>query len=142
QNRYYSAGIDPTKDSVQISKFGAGSLTLTGTNTYNGNVTVNAGVLRITYQNGDGVTGGGLGLGSQTTPPTKTVSVTSSTGDAGVHFLATNVPIEVDSTLAFQTAGVTGAIVNEAGNNIINGTISLRTGGSTTIRADGDTLTL
>jgi autotransporter-associated beta strand protein len=48
----------------------------------------------------------------------------------------------LDSSLAFQTAGASGAIVNEAGNNVINGPISLRTGGSTTIRSDGDTLTL
>jgi autotransporter-associated beta strand protein len=142
QNRYYDATLDPTKDYIQISKFGAGTLTLTGTNTYNGNVTVNAGVLRITCQNGDGVTGGGLGLGSQTTPPTKTISISSSTGDAGLHLLGTNGPIVVDASLAFQTAGNTGAIVNEAGNNVINGPISLRTGGATTIRADGDTLTL
>ena len=142
QNRYYDASIDPTKDYVQIAKFGAGTFTLTGANTFNGNVTVNAGVLRITCQNGDGVTGGGLGLGSQTIPPTKTISITSSAGDAGLHLLGTNGPIIVDSSMAFQTAGANGAIVNEAGNNTINGSISLRTGGATTIRVDGDSLTL
>lgn len=141
QNQYYST-FAPANDYIQLSKFGAGTLTLSGTNTFNGNVSINNGVLRITYQNGDGVTGGGLGLGSETTPPTKTISVNSTLGDSGLHFFATNAPIVVDTSLSFQTAGTNGAIVNEAGNNTINGSISLKTGSGTTIRVDGDTLTL
>jgi autotransporter-associated beta strand protein len=140
---------NPTNCYVQLTKWGAGTLTLTGTNTFVGNISVHSGVLRITYQNGDGTTGGGLGLGNGCpnanwpTYPSKVVNIDSSTGDAGIHFLATNgSPIVVSSDISFQTAGTNGAIVNEAGNNIVNGTVSLRTGGGTTIRVDADTLTL
>jgi autotransporter-associated beta strand protein len=142
QNSQYFPSL-PTDYYIQLVKFGAGTLTLTGTNTFNGNVSIHDGAIRITYQNGDGVTGGGLGLGSETTPPTKAVTIDSSLGDAGLLLDATSgVPITVDSSISFQTAGTNGAIVNEAGNNIINGAISLRTGGGTTVRVDGGTLTL
>jgi autotransporter-associated beta strand protein len=140
---------NPTNAYIQVTKFGAGTSTWTGTNTFAGNVAVHDGVLRITCQNGDGVTGGGLGLGNGCpngnwpTYPSKVVTIDSSLGDAGLHFLATNgSPIVVSSDISFQTAGTNGAIVNEAGNNTINGAISLRTGSATTIRVDGDTLTL
>jgi autotransporter-associated beta strand protein len=140
---------NPNNAFVQVTKFGAGTATWTGTNTFVGNVSVHAGVLRITCQNGDGVTGGGLGLGNGCpngnwpASPSKVVTIDSSLGDAGVHFLATNgTPIVVSSDISFQIAGTNGAIVNEAGDNTINGAISLRTGSATTIRVDGDSLTL
>jgi autotransporter-associated beta strand protein len=48
--------------SVSITKEGSGTQTLTGTNTYNGDTTINNGILQI----GDGGTSGSLGMGDIT----------------------------------------------------------------------------
>ncbi len=114
---------------MRLEKWGTGTATLSGNNSFNGQVNVHAGVLRITQSTG-------LGVGPKTT------TVSSSTGDAQLHLDGSSGDITLDPSLSFQTAGTNGAIVSEAGNNTINGTISLITGGSTRIRVDGGTLTL
>ena len=124
---------------IQISKFGAGTLTLSGTNTYYGNVTVNNGILQITCQFGDGLTGGGLGVDgyNASTTGSKEVSIK---GGSGLYLNATNgSPIVIDANTLFLTAGV---IANEFGNNTINGQIWLQSGGGATNRVDGGFLTL
>jgi len=124
---------------IQINKYGAGTLTLSGTNTYYGNVSVNAGILQITCQFGDGVTGGGLGVDGQNASTTGAKEVTVK-GGAGLYLNATNgSPIVVDNNTLFITAGV---IANEAGSNTINGQIWLTSGGGATNRVDAGTLVL
>ena len=114
---------------MQLQKWGAGTVTLSGNNSFNGPVTVNNGILRITQNTG-------LGSG------VKVIKVSSATGDAQLHFDGSGGDLTLDPSLSFQTAGTYGDIVSEAGNNAINGVISLITGGSTRIRVDGGTLTL
>jgi autotransporter-associated beta strand protein len=116
---------------VSVAKFGAGTLDLTGNNSFHGPITISAGILRITQSTGIGAV-----------PKTQSNSVSSATGDAQFHLLGTNGDISLDPGLSFLTAGTTGAIVNEAGNNTIGGLILLQNGGSTTIRSDGGTLLL
>jgi autotransporter-associated beta strand protein len=114
---------------MRLDKWGSGTATLSGNNSFNGSVNVHAGILRITQSTG-------LGSG------TKTNMVSSSTGDAQLHLDGTGGDLTLDPSLSFQTAGTNGALVSEAGNNTIGGTISLITGGSTRIRVDSGTLTL
>lgn len=114
---------------LELIKWGAGTQTLSGANTFNGSVTINAGVLRITQSSG-------LGTGP------KTNVVINSAGDAQLHLDGSGGSIVLDASHSFQTASANGAIVNEAGNNTINGDISLITGGATKLRVDGGTLTL
>jgi autotransporter-associated beta strand protein len=117
-----------------LQKWGAGTVTLTGANTFNGNVTVNSGILQITQNTSLGVT-----------TTNKTISIVNApgtAGNAGLYLLGTNGPITLDTSLSFLTASPSGAIANEAGNNVISGPISLTSGSGTTIRADSDTLTL
>lgn len=116
---------------VSLVKFGAGTLDLTGNNTFHGPVTVSAGVLRIN-------TSAGIGA----VPKTGSNSISSATGDAQFHLLGTNGDISLNPGLSFLTAGNNGAIVNEAGNNTIGGLILLQNGGGTTIRSDAGTLLL
>lgn len=116
---------------VSVAKFGAGTLDLSGNNTFHGPVTVSAGILRINSS---------AGIGS--VPKTQSNSVTSATGDAQFHLLGTNGNISLDPGLTFLTAGTNGAIVNEAGDNTIGGLILLQNGGATTIRSDSGTLLL
>jgi autotransporter-associated beta strand protein len=116
---------------VSLAKFGAGTLDLTGNNSFHGPVTVSAGVLRITQSTGIGAV-----------PKTGSNSISSATGDAQFHLLGTNGDIALDPGLSFLTAGTNGAIINEAGNNTIGGLILLQNGAGTTIRSDGGTLLL
>jgi autotransporter-associated beta strand protein len=116
---------------MRLEKWGSGTTTLSGNNSFNGLVNVHAGVLRITQSTGLGNPASG-----------KVITVSSSTGDAQLHLDGSGGDLTLDPALSFQTAGTNGAIVNEAGNNTINGTISLITGGSTRIRVDGGTLAL
>jgi autotransporter-associated beta strand protein len=116
---------------VSLAKFGAGTLDLTGNNSFHGPVSVSAGILRITQSTGIGAV-----------PKTGSNSISSATGNAEFHLLGTNGDISLDPGLSFLTAGTNGAIVNEAGNNTIGGLILLQIGGSTVIRSDGGTLLL
>jgi autotransporter-associated beta strand protein len=116
---------------------------LTGTNTYAGNVTINNGTLQITSQNGDGVTGGGLGLGNGcpngSFPNNAGKIITLNSATSELDFLGTNGDITVDPTISFQTAG---SVVSDAGNNEIEGSITLRSGGGTAFIVNAGGLTL
>jgi autotransporter-associated beta strand protein len=108
-----------------------GTEILTGVNTFTGIAKVTAGSLWI--NNSSGLGGG-----------TKTITIQAGT-DPELHLNGTNVNISLSSTLSFVTANPSGsgAIVNEAGNNTINGTISMASsGGSTLITVNAGTLTL
>ncbi|MBK8038650.1 MAG: autotransporter-associated beta strand repeat-containing protein [Verrucomicrobiaceae bacterium] len=109
----------------------AGTVVFSGTNTFDGGVNVSGGTLRITNSTalGDG---------------TKTVSL--SNGTAGAPHLnldGSSDPIELPATISYNTSSATGAIINEAGDNTILGSINLTGGGGDTkILVTGGTLTL
>ena len=110
---------------------GAGTVVLSGTNSFTGGVTVNSGALRIT-------TGAALGSG------TKTVTLNNGTlGAPQLRLDGGAAPIELPRTVSFSTSSNTGALINEAGSNTVNGDITLTGGGGDTkILASAGTLTL
>lgn len=127
-----SVGIDTTLESFDYSsnvaatsrglvKLGTNDLTLSGNNSFTGNVThVTGGSLIIT--NSDS-----LGAGTKTiifnTGGTATFKLDGSTGD-----------ITLPNSMTLQTSGLQpgGCIVNVAGNNVINGNITLNSGSTGT----------
>ena len=111
--------------------FGAGTVVLSGTNSFAGGVTVNSGSLRIT-------TGAALGSG------TKTVTLNNGTlGAPQLRLDGSGAPIELPRTVSFSTSSNTGALINEAGSNAVSGDITLTGGGGDTkILVSAGTLTL
>jgi autotransporter-associated beta strand protein len=128
----FSGTIQNTLSSayVALTKYGTGTLYLTGNNSFNGNVLINTGAVWIASSSG-------LGSG------TKTITIQDG-ADAELHLNGTNGNITLASGLSFSTGNSSGngAIVNEAGANTINGTLSLVTGGSTLVTVNGGSLTL
>ncbi len=118
---------------VQIDcPLGAGTVVFSGTNTFDGGVNVSSGALRITNSTA-------LGDGTKT--------VTLSNGTAGAPQLrldGSSDPIELPAGISYLTSNDNnGAIVNEAGNNTLNGLITLTGGGgSTRMYSNAGTLTL
>lgn len=108
-------------------------VTLSGNNSFTGAVTVNRGGLRITNSNA-------LGAGP------KVVAVQSNQ-KPHLHLAAAGDDIVLDPSISFNTSSddaTLPGIINEAGNNIIGGTINLRngSGGNTRIRVDAGSLAL
>jgi autotransporter-associated beta strand protein len=98
----------------------AGTIVLSGGNSFTGNVTVNSGALRITRSEA-------LGTG------VKTVTLTN--GTAGAPQLRLDgglAPIALPATISFRTSSNTGAIINEAGHNRLDGDVTLTAGGGNT----------
>ncbi len=118
----------------RITKAGTGTQTLSGSNTFTGPVTVEAGALRITR---------GDALGSTA----KTLTMTNGTNGLCRLVLAGGTAgIALPATLSFTTSNQnidSPAIINESGNNSISGNFTLTSGGGATrIRVDAGTLTL
>ncbi len=118
--------------SVGLTKAGTGSLKLTGDNAFTGNVTNTvAGGITITHSNA-------LGSGTKTiVMNTASVATLRLDGSAG------NLSIPAETGL--QTAGTQagGSIINVAGNNTINGNVTLNSGtGGTAFSSDSGNLTL
>lgn len=109
----------------------AGTVVLSGTNTFTGGVNVNSGALRITNSSA-------LGSGTKT--------ITLSNGTAGAPQLrldGSGGTIDLPDTIKFTTSNVNGTIFNEAGNNILRGNFTLTSGGGDTrITVSAGTLTL
>ncbi len=121
-----SSVIDDGTSTFGITRAGAGLLVLTGSNTFGGGVTVNAGTVRINNSNG-------LGTGSKT--------ITARSSFARVELDGTAGAINLASGIVFNTSGV--ALRNIAGNNTIAGRVDMGNGsGNTTIGSNGGTLTL
>jgi fibronectin-binding autotransporter adhesin len=109
----------------------AGTLVLNGMNTFTNNVVINAGALWITNA-------AALGTG-----PKQLSVVNGNTGHCQLHLNGVSGDIVLPSTISLFTSLNTGVIFNEAGNNEIDGTITLYSGGNGSyILANAGTLTL
>ncbi len=116
---------DLTSSGGTLTKGGAGTLTLTGNNTFTGGVTIGTGELKITNASA-------LGTGSKTINAQNNAYL-SLDGSSGNITLASN--------LSITTAGL--SIVNTAGDNVINGNVKTIAGnGSSTIRSDAGSLNI
>ena len=109
----------------------SGTVYLTGTNTFSGNVAINAGALWINNSQS-------LGTG------TKNVNIANGTaGNPSLHLNGTNGNIALPTTISLTTSAVNGALFNEAGSNTVAGIITLTSGGGATyIVANAGQLTL
>jgi len=131
-------GGGTNENNLAFAKSGAGKLTLSGTNTFVGNVSLgtSSGTLRITNSSA-------LGTGTKTV--TNNSASSGSPGQANLLELDSNggADISLASSISFQTSGINGVILNTAGNNVLNGTISMTVGnGNTKIISNGGTLKL
>lgn len=109
----------------------AGTIVLSGTNSFTGGVTVNSGALRITNSTA-------LGSG------TKTITMTNGTaGGPNLRLDGSGGDIDLPDTIRFTTSNGNGSIFNEAGNNVLRGNFTLSSGGGDTrIVVNAGTLTL
>ncbi len=109
----------------------AGTVALSGTNSFTGSVTVNSGALRITRSEA-------LGSGA------KTITLSNGTdGAPQLRFDGSSAPIDLPGTITYRTSSASGALVNEAGSNTVSGDITLTGGGGDTkILVAAGTLTL
>lgn len=98
----------------------AGTIVLSGNNSFTGGVTVTSGALRITNSS---ALGGG----------TKTITMTNGTnGSPQLRLDGSGGNIVLPDTIRFSTSNVNGSIVNEAGDNILRGDFTLTSGGGDT----------
>ena len=122
-----NAGVTATIGSViagpaDLNKAGAGTLTLTGTNTYSGATTIAAGILAV----GNGGTAGTLGTGTITNNATlslnrnDTLTVANAIGGTGTVIQNGN-----------GTTILTGTNTYTGGTTINNGVVQLGDGGTT-----------
>ena len=108
-----------------ITKTTAGTLTLSGDNTFTGDLTISTGEVKITES-------GSLGVGPKTLYPLANGYFTLD-GTAG--------PISLPANMTMVTAGP--SILNLAGNNVVNCPINLTTGsGITNVTSNGGSLIL
>jgi len=118
------AGVNSVTIGVTGASSPSGTVTFGGNNTFTGNVTINGGALRITNANALGIGPKVVSIASNAGP---SLRLDGTAGDitlpVGINFIASS-----DGTIA-DAAANPGAIVNVAGNNIINGNIALTNGG-------------
>ena len=123
-NATFSGVIQNTGGALSLTKTGAGTLTLTGNNSYSGTTTVSQGVLNIQSNTALG-------------------NVTAGTTVASGAALEVQGGITVGTeSLSLNGTGIggNGALRNVSDNNSISGAITLA--GATTIRSEAGTLTL
>ncbi len=113
-NFVYASNIDGV---LGISKLGTNSLTLSGTNTFTGNVFDDGTPLIITNSSS-------LGTG------TKTITINANSPQLRLNAVGGN--IDLPSTFTYNTSNSAGLIFNDAGNNSIAGQINMTVGGGNT----------
>lgn len=108
---------------TSLTKDGTGTWTLSGANTFTGNVTISLGVLKITNSN---ALGSGIKTLTANASANKSLELDGSTGN-----------ITLSPDLSFNTSGTNGVIRNIAGDNVINGNFAMTLGnGNTKIISD------
>ena len=140
-NRTYTGIISNTVNgALGLVKVGTNTLTLTGTNTYDGNTFINGGMVVIKSSSAFGSTNGYAvvnrvgGTNSIFTDSTGQVRLDGSAGNLTVN---KNFIINGDQQYSYG-----GALRSVAGNNAINGRIVLGLSGSGRIGTDAGNLTL
>lgn len=93
-----------------------GTLFLTGTNTFTGNLTNNGGQIWINNSSA-------LGVGP------KTITIANNNVGAGLHLNPASGNISLANNISWIVSDALGAIVNEAGSNTISGPMSVFSGG-------------
>lgn len=113
----------------------AGTVVLSGINSFTGTVTVSSGTLRITNSNA---------LGATLPAANKTIGLNAGTaGNCQLRLDGSGGDIDLPSNIRYNTSNPSGAIFNESGNNIIRGNITCTTGGGDTrVSVVAGTLTL
>ncbi len=114
-----------------LTKSGTGVLTLTGNNNFTNTVNISAGTVKIK-------TSTALGTG------TKSVTINNgSAGQCNLHLDGSSGNLTLASTISYNCSRVPYTIYNDAGDNSINGNVTLTTGGGDTgISVDGGSLTM
>ncbi|MDR3458278.1 MAG: autotransporter-associated beta strand repeat-containing protein [Verrucomicrobiae bacterium] len=116
--------------SYGLYKDGLGTLNLSGANTFTGNFTNNGGAVWINNS---------AALG--TSP--KTIYIANNNVGAGLHLNGTNGNISLPTALQFTVSDDKGTIINEAGDNTINGNMfEFSGGGQAYMVVNAGTLTL
>jgi autotransporter-associated beta strand protein len=125
----------PISGTGTLTKTSGGTVILSGANSFTGNVTITVGIIDITNSEA-------LGIGP------KVISVANANRPS-LELDGSGGAIALDPSISFSmssdgTEGTAGAIVNLAGNNTINGVLSMMAGGGGFARVQslGGTLTL
>jgi fibronectin-binding autotransporter adhesin len=138
------AGAIDSTNTAGLTKLGAGTLTLGGTNTYTGATTVSAGTLLINGSTASGSTvtvasGGTLG-GSGTVGGATTISGTHSPGTSpGIQTFESGLTYDTGATFVWELTGNTdaGRGTNFDGVDVTGGTLTIATGVTTDLVFNG-----
>ena len=127
-------GAGTNENMLALSKSGAGTFALTGANTFTGNVSISAGNLVINNSEA---------LGTSATSKTVTITATANKYLDLDSSIAGGSNITLSNKINYTTSGINGVIRNIAGNNVVEGTITMAIGnGDTKIISNGGSLTL
>jgi autotransporter-associated beta strand protein len=140
-NRTYTGVLSNTVNgALGLVKVGTNTLTLTGTNTYDGNTFVNGGILVVKNSNALGSSNGYTVVNRVGGTPTLYTDATGQVRlDGGAGNLTVNENFIINGD---QQYGYGGALRSSAGNNTINGWIVVGVTGSGSIGLDAGNLTL
>jgi len=124
--------VNPITGPGSLTKSGAGTLVLSGANSYTNGTTISAGIINVQNSSGFGTNG----------------TVTSTSRNGGIQLQGgISLPAEVNFTLSNDGTGASPAIPyaldNISGNNTINGSVTVTTGGgNAVIQSDSGALVI